>query len=457
MLNVGGAVAYLYLDKSNFKNGLRSVGADLKNVVSRTNTAGGRFKSLGNAITKTGGALKGPSMAAGGFLGHALNTAMNFQAQMSKVQAISGASAKEMVGLTAKAREWGAKTKFSASECGQAFEYMGMAGWKAQEMTDGLPGILNLAAASGEDLGKTSDIVTDALTAFGLKAKDSAGFADLLAAASTNSNTNVSMLGESFKYCAPVCGALGISAKDTSFALGLMANAGIKGSSSGTALRTSLVNLSKPTKNMQKAMDKLGISLTDSHGKVKQGKQLFDELRQKFGKLTDAQKAQYAATIFGKESMSGMLAVINASDKDYNKLYGSLNKSNGAAEKMASTMQNNVKGAITNFKSAFEEMEIGLTQALLPTITKIILKINQLMAKFNALPQGTKDKIAKVIVGIMAIAPALMIFGKIVSTIGTVINAIMGIGKAIKTVMTIFRGVKTAISIFQALPALLSP
>ena len=173
----------------------------------------------------------------------AIKTTADFDAQMSKVSAISGATGKDFDDLRAKAREMGAKTKFSASEAGEAFEYMAMAGWKTGDMLDGIEGIMNLAAASGEDLGTTSDIVTDALTAFGLSAKDSGHFADILAAASTNANTNVSMLGESFKYAAPVAGALGINAEDTSVALGLMANAGIKASQAGTSLRTGLPTL----------------------------------------------------------------------------------------------------------------------------------------------------------------------------------------------------------------------
>jgi TP901 family phage tail tape measure protein len=318
-----------------------------------------------------------------------------------------------------------------------------MAGWKAQEMVAGLPGILNLAAASGEELGTTSDIVTDALTAFGLQAKDSAHFADILAAASTNSNTNVSLLGESFKYVAPVAGSLGISAKDTSFALGLMANSGIKGSAAGTALRASLVNLSKPTKQMQKAMDKLGISLLDSSGKVKSGKALFDELRQKFSKLTDAQKAQYAATIFGKESMSGMLSIINASEKDYNKLYNALSNCNGQAEKMAGTMQNNLQGSITSLKSAFEELQISLAKAVVPILNKIVKAITVLINKFNALPQPVKSSIGLIVAAIALLSPVFLILGKLVSSVGAVIGA--------------FSKLRAAATIFKMLPALITP
>lgn len=440
---VGTAIAYLTLDKSAFKNGIKSAGQDLKAFATGTGGAEERVSSLGNALTSTGKAMAKPSIAAGGFLAMATKTATDFQAQMSKVGAISGANNKEMDKLSTLAREWGAKTKFSATEAGQALEYMGMAGWKTQEMVDGLPGILNLAAASGEELGTTSDIVTDALTAFGLQAKDSAHFADILAAASTNSNTNVSMLGESFKYVAPVAGSLGISAKDTSFALGLMANNSIKGSAAGTALRSSLVNLAKPTKQMQEAMDELGISLVDSNGNVKEGKILFDELREKFSKLSDAQKTQYAATIFGKEAMSGMLSIINTTDKDYNKLYTSLSNCNGQAEKMAETMQDNLMGALTNLKSAFEELQLSLVDSILPFFTKIVKFVTNLVNAFNSLPQPVKSAIGIIIGSIALLSPVFLVLGKLVKSVGSVIG--------------IFKKLSGAAKIFKMLPALITP
>lgn len=319
-----------------------------------------KLNSIARAGAKGFGiAVAGVATAVGGLSIAAIKVGMGFEEGMSKVQAISGATGGEIKLLTDKAKEMGAKTKFSAGESAQAFQYMAMAGWKTQDMLNGIDGIMNLAAASGEDLALVSDIVTDALTAFGMSAKDSAQFADLLASAASNSNTNVSMLGESFKYVAPVAGALGHSAKDTAFALGLMANAGIKGSQSGTALRASLTNLANPSKKMVEEMDRLGISLVDSNGKVKEGKALYDELRQKFSGLTDAQKTQSAATIFGKEAMSGMLAIINASEGDYNKLYNSLNNSAGAAENMAETMQNNLAGSIEQLGGGLETL--GLT------------------------------------------------------------------------------------------------
>lgn len=256
-------------------------------------------------------------------------------------------------------------------------------GWKTGDMLNGIDGIMNLAAASGEDLALVSDIVTDALTAFGMSAKDSAQFADLLASAASNSNTNVSMLGESFKYVAPVAGALGHSAKDTAFALGLMANAGIKSSQSGTALRASLTNLAHPSKNMAAEMERLGISLTDSNGKVKEGKVLYDELRQKFSGLTDAQKTSSAATIFGKEAMSGMLAIINASDADYKKLYENLSNCDGAAENMANTMNDNLKGQITLLSSALESLGIELYEGVNNPMKEVVKTANEMVQQLT--------------------------------------------------------------------------
>lgn len=375
------------------------------------------LKGLGS-IAKIG--LKGATIAIGatataigGLSIASIKVGMDFEAGMSKVQAISGATGEELIALTEKAKEMGAKTKFSAGESAEAFQYMAMAGWKTNDMLNGIDGIMNLAAASGEELALVSDIVTDALTAFGMSAKDSAEFADLLASAASNSNTNVSMLGESFKYVAPVAGALSMSAKDTAFALGLMANAGIKGSQSGTALRASLTNLAKPTDKMAAEMDKLGISLVDANGNVKDGKLLYDELREKFSGLTDAQKTQSAATIFGKEAMSGMLAIINASEGDYNKLYESLNNSAGAAENMAKTMQNNLSGSIEQLGGGLETL--GLTvyekfkEPLKNAIDSAIKAVDSLVDSFSN--GGLSESIDRIAEG----------FGNLISTLSELI------------------------------------
>lgn len=306
----------------------------------------------------------GAQMAAGAGIGYGvydtIKTYMDFEAQMKKVQAISGASGTEFDALTAKAKEMGATTQFSATEAGQALEYMAMAGWKTDDMLSGISGIMDLAAASGEDLGKVSDIVTDALTAFGLKASDSAHFADVLAAASSNSNTNVSMMGETFKYVAPIAGALGYSAEDTAVAIGLMANAGIKGSDAGTALRATMTRLVDPPKEAAQAMEALGISVRNSDGTMKPFMQTMRELRERFGGLSQAEKAQMASSIAGQEAMSGFLAIVNASDSDFDKLTGAIYNADGAAAQMAATMNDNLKGDLKALSSVWEAFQLEL-------------------------------------------------------------------------------------------------
>ncbi|WP_288311855.1 phage tail tape measure protein [uncultured Selenomonas sp.] len=306
----------------------------------------------------------GVQMMAGAGIGYGIydtiKTYMDFEAQMKKVQAISGASGSEFEALTAKAKEMGAATQFSATEAGQALEYMAMAGWKTDDMISGISGIMDLAAASGEDLGKVSDIVTDALTAFGLKASDSAHFADVLAAASSNSNTNVGMMGETFKYVAPIAGALGYSAEDTAVAIGLMANAGIKGSDAGTALRATMTRLVDPPKDAAEALNALGISVRNSDGTMKPFMQTMKELRSKFSGLSQAEKAQMASSIAGQEAMSGFLAIVNASDSDFEKLTDSIYNADGAAAKMAATMNDNLKGDLKALSSVWESFQLEI-------------------------------------------------------------------------------------------------
>lgn len=331
--------------------------------------------------------------AAGAFGAFAIKSGMDFEAQMSKVQAISGATATEVATLTAKAKEMGAKTKFSATESAQALEYMAMAGWKTDQMIGGLPGIMNLAAASGEDLAEVSDIVTDALTAFGLKASDSAHFADVLAKASSSSNTNVSLMGNTFQYVAPVAGALGYSIEDTAVAIGLMANAGIKGEKAGTALRGALTNLAKPSDQVAGYMDALGVSLTDAQGNVKPLSALMVDLRQKFAGLTDAQKAEYAAGIAGKEAMSGLLAIVNASDADFNNLTQAIANSDGTAQSMAQTMQDNLKGQLEQLGGAVETVGLTFYDAIKGKATDAITSIADKISAWQS--DGSIDAVAE--------------------------------------------------------------
>ena len=345
--------------------------------------------------------VQGASLIGASFgVAESVNSFQDFESMMSQVKAISGATGQAFDDLTAKAQEMGATTKFTATESAEAFNYMAMAGWKPQQMIDGISGIMSLAAASGEDLGTTSDIVTDALTAFGLQAGDAGHFADVLAQASANANTNVSMLGESFKYVAPVAGAMNYSVEDTSLALGLMANASIKGSMAGTALKTSLANMAAPTDSMAAAMDKYGISLTDSEGNMKSLRGVIDNLRGSLGGLSETEQTAAASTIFGKEAMSGMLAIINASEEDYNKLSTAIGNSKDAAEGMADTMLDNLKGSFTLMQSAIEGTENAFGKRLSPYLRGIAGGITDMMPEItdgiNAVMDVVDDKIAGV-------------------------------------------------------------
>ena len=336
--------------------------SQFKSVISGLeNITGKGAKALASGFVKaTGAAVAG----LGTITAASINVGKSFESGMSTVAAISGASGKELLALSEKAKEMGATTKFSASEAAGAMEYMAMAGWKSEQMINGIEGVMKLAAASGEDLATTSDIVTDALTAFGMKAEDSGRFADVLAAASSNANTNVSMMGETFKYVAPVAGSLGYSCEDVAVGIGLMANAGIKGSQAGTALRSTLSRLTNPTKESQMAMDKLGLSITNSDGTMKSFNEVMVDMRKGFSGLSAEEKASTAAMLGGQEAMSGLLAIANASEDDFNKLTEAIANSNGEVERMANTNLDNLEGDITILKSSLEGLGIEIYEGV---------------------------------------------------------------------------------------------
>lgn len=411
------------------KAALTEMEAELKNVNAELARApfdeyAAKAEKVGGTLTSVGQKLLPLSTSIAGLGVAAVKTTADFDSEMSKVSAISGATGTDLDKLRGKAREMGAKTKFSASEAAQGMQYMAMAGWKTQDMMDGLEGIMNLAAASGEDLASTSDIVTDALTAFGLSAKDSSHFSDILAAASSNANTNVSMMGETFKYAAPVLGSLGYTAEDAALAIGLMANAGIKSSQAGTSLRGAITNLAKPTDTVAAAMDKYGISLTDSSGKMLSLRELMEQLRQKLGGLSEAEQAQAAAALFGKNAMSGMLAIINGSDKDFEKLAGAIDNCDGSSEKMANTMNDNLQGQITILMSQLQELAISFGEILMPKIRDIVTHIQNFVDKLNAMDEGQKETILRIGMFVAALAPMLMGLGKVITFSANVSRAL---------------------------------
>lgn len=370
------------LDKTGLDKGLSGLG-------SYAEKGFGVLKSAASSAAKIAtGAIAGVSAALGAGATAVINVGSSFEEEMSKVSAISGATGDDLNALTEKAKEMGAKTKFSASESAQAMEYMAMAGWKTEDMLTGIEGIMNLAAASGEDLASTSDIVTDALTAFGMSAEESGRFADILASASTNANTNVSMMGETFKYVAPVAGALGYSAEDAATAIGLMANSGIKAGQAGTSLRAMLTRLAKPTDDVALAMDQMGISLTNSDGSMKSLDEVMRDLRKSFSGLSEAEKTNMAATLAGQEAMSGLLAIVNASDEDFQSLQDSIYNCDGAAADMAATMQDNLQGQITILKSSLEGLGIEIYESMQEPLTGLaktgIETVNELTAAFKS-------------------------------------------------------------------------
>ena len=402
-MNIFDLQATISLNAANFESGVQQAQTAFNGLGAKVDAGAVALGSvMASAVTTAASGLAD-------FGKDAIQTGMNFDTAMSNVKAISGATGEEFDELRDKAKQMGATTAFTATEAAEAFSYMAMAGWKTEDMLSGIEGIMNLAAASGEDLAATSDIVTDALTAFGLSAEDSGHFADVLAAASSNANTNVGMMGETFKYAAPVAGALGFSIEDTAQAIGLMANAGIKGSQAGTALRSILTRLTKPTKESQTAMNILGISLDDAEGNMKSFGEIMEDIRTGFmsnlkisteeytaaveelnaqlaakeikegdyesaiemldtrlNGSTESVQAMMAAMLGGQEAMSGLLAIVNASGEDFEKLSSSISTASEAAEgqgvafEMAQTQLDNLGGKVTIFQSAMDGLKTAL-------------------------------------------------------------------------------------------------
>ena len=489
-VDVGSAVGYLDLDISGFIASLNQANAEAQGKTKTLeNTLGDGLSTIGGKITGAGKTLTmGLTVPILGAGAAAVKTTADFDKSMSQVKAVSGATGEDFDALRNKAREMGATTKFSASDAADAMNYMAMAGWKTNDMLGGISGIMDLAAASGEDLATTSDIVTDALTAFGKSAEDSGHLADVMAAASSNANTNVSMLGESFKYVAPLAGAMNYSMEDTSVALGLMANAGIKASQGGTSLRTVLTNMLNPTDEVAKAMDDLGISLQNEDGSMKSLHDVMVELREGFGDLKisqeefeegigaldaalangeitqeeynaqfddwinktftaeDALKAQTAATLAGKTGLSGLLAIVNASEEDFDKLTNAVNNSEGAAHDMAETMQDNLAGQIDIIKSGLQELAISFGDIMMPAIRKFASFIQNLVDKMNNLDEGQKQMIMRIALVVAAVGPLLMAIGGVISGVAGLIKNVSTISKAITQVKDGFVLLKPAIA-----------
>lgn len=401
--------------------------------------------SISNTKTQLAGVIGTAAALGAAIYAGPVKKSRELEAQMSTVKAISNATTEDMTRLTDMAKHMGATTQFTAVEAGKALEYMAMAGWKTDQMLGGLPGIMNLAAASGEDLGQVSDIVTDALTAFNMTADQSGRFADVLAQASSNANTNVSMMGATFQKVAPVAGTLGYSVEDMSLGIGLMANAYVKAETAGTSLKTALANMAKPTKQMQAYMDKYGISLTNADGSMKTFREVIDNLRSSLGGLSKTEKTAAATAIFGKESFAGMLAIVNASDADFKKVSDAVNNAAGAAERMAAIKLDNLEGDVTLLKSATDGLQTAIGDALLPTfragtqqLTKFVSNLTEFI---NANPELVRT-IVKVTAGLLAFKAAAL-----TAKLGFL--ELKGGVLTIQKVMALFKG-KTALAGVEA-------
>ena len=460
---------------------LQEEAASTSVALSNIDQAGKKMEAFGDSVTSAGQKIMPASMAVAGLGAAAVKTATDFDEGMSKVAAISGATGDDLDALRDKAREMGAKTKFSASEAADAMNYMAMAGWKTGDMLEGIEGIMNLAAASGEDLATTSDIVTDALTAFGLTAQDSGHFADILAAASSNANTNVAMMGETFKYCAPIAGALGFSAEDTAEAIGLMANAGIKSTQAGTALRTIMNNLSGEVKITGAALGEVTIATTNADGSMRDLSDILSDCRGAFSQLSESEQAAAAEALVGKNAMSGFLALMNAGEGDIEKLSSAIDSCsdtfvktvdgaiipmsqaleegvewieeyNGVSEKMAAVMQDNLGGQLTILKSQIQELAISFGEMLMPAIRAIVSNIQAFVDKLNGMSESQRKAVLTIGLIIAALGPLLVILGTVISKVGVAMQGFVKLATGVKKLGV---AVKAGTGIFGKLGAAL--
>ena len=460
---------------------LQEEAASTSVALSKIDQAGKKMEAFGDSVTSAGQKIMPASMAVAGLGAAAVKTAADFDTSMSKVAAVSGATGDDLDALRDKAREMGAKTKFSASEAADAMNYMAMAGWKTGDMLEGIEGIMNLAAASGEDLATTSDIVTDALTAFGLTAQDSGHFADILAAASSNANTNVAMMGETFKYCAPIAGALGFSAEDTAEAIGLMANAGIKSTQAGTALRTIMNNLAGEVKITGSALGEVTIATTNTDGSMRDLSDILSDCRGAFSQLSESEQAAAAEALVGKNAMSGFLALMNAGEGDIEKLSSAIDSCsdtfvktvdgaiipmsqaleegvewieeyNGVSEKMAAVMQDNLGGQLTILKSQIQELAISFGEMLMPAIRAIVSKVQAFVDKLNNMSESQRKAVLTIGLIIAALGPLLVILGTVISRVGVAMQGFVKLATGVKKLGV---AVKAGTGIFGKLGAAL--
>lgn len=429
-------------------------GDEIEQVGTKAEKTSGGFSVMKGALANlVADGFRKATEAAKEFITEMVNVGKTFDDSMAQVAAVSGATGDDLEQLRDKAKEMGSATKFTASEAADAFNYMAMAGWKTEEMLGGIEGILNLAAASGSDLATTSDIVTDALTAMGYQAKDAGRLADVMAAASSNANTNVELMGHTFQYAAPLVGALGYSMEDTAVAIGLMANSGIKGEKAGTALRSMLTRLASPPKAAAESLTELGVTLTDSDGKMKSLDEVIRDLRGAFSDLDETEQAHHASAIAGQEAMSGLLAIVNAAPTDFDKLTRAVENSDGAAQNMANTMLDTLGGDMTVLNSQIESVRLTIYEQFAPTLRDVVKKVQKWLGQVDWKAFGKKASNA---------LKSIMDYGKrlgkqVLPTLKTAFKIVVDVVKfAIDHFKTLVTVLGTALVIFKAVKAALA-
>lgn len=450
-IDVGSAVGHLDLDINGFLKSLKTAQNEAEDTTKRiSSTIGGHLQSAGKNLETVGSTLTktvtAPIIGLGGLV---IKTSSTFESAMSRVQAVSGASGGELQKLNKKAQELGATTAWSASEVADGMTEMAKAGWSASDIIDGMAGVLNSASASGEDLAQVSTIVADAITGFGLKAKDASRVADLLTQSANAGTIDITDLGESFKYITPIAKTMGFSIEDVTTAISAMSMSGIKGSQAGTALRTMFARMVKPTDDVKSAMDELGIKLTNSDGSFKSLNTIVSEMRGSFSGMTDEQKTYYATVLAGQEGMSGLLSLLSLSQGEYDKLADSMNNCKGVAEDTAKTMLDNFGGQLTILKSSLEGVAIQFGEVLLPYFKNFVDWVQKVVMRLQSMTKEQKEQIVKWAMFAGAIGLTLLIFGKLTSTIGKLMSAFRAVPKVIGTVQKDFKLLQLGITHIQ--------
>ena len=407
-------------------------------ALQKISVTGTKFQEAGGKIEGVGKSLLPVTVAITGIGTAGIKVASDFEKAMSGVQAITGATGADFETLREKAIELGATTSFSAGEVAEAMTEMAKAGWSTTQIIDGMAGVLDATAASGESLGTVSTIVADAITGFGLTALDSARVADLMTQAANSGTIGVADLGESYKYVAPLAQSMGLSIEDVTTALSAMSMAGIKGSQAGTSLRTVLANMAKPSKTVATAMEELGLIITNSDGSFKSLDQIVTIMRTEFAGLTEDQKAYYATALAGKEGMSGLISLLNLTQEEYDALSASMNNCSGIAGETASVMQDNLQSKVEQLGGSLESLAIKLSEYVIPYLTGLVEKITAAVDVFTNLSPGVQKAIL-VIAGIVAVVgPLLIIVGKVISAVGTIMTIIPKLAGVINVVKTAF-------------------